>query len=98
MVKKEKVEKIVTSKDKDIKLCILTSKFYDRSLAYFMFLFELAKEDFPQLEFKDVECQTYGGRNRKGMCGIEFSVTKKTMPDSYKETSDEIINTHYPTV
>lgn len=98
MITKDKVEKIMSVETNGERHCILTSRYYDRSIAYFMFLFELAKEDFPELEFKDTECQTYGGRDRKGLCGIEFKVKRETMPDGYKELSGQTICTYYPTV
>lgn len=97
MITKDKVEKIVTTKDNDTRLCILTSRYYNSSLEYFLFLFELAKEDFPELVAKDCEIRQYAGRFRKGHCGLEFQVTRETMPEEYKEWSDHLICTYFPT-
>lgn len=97
MITEGNVEKIVTSKDHDTRLCILTSKYYDSSLAYFLFLFEIAKRDFPEIEAKDCEIRQYTGRFRKGMCGLEFKIQADTIPEEYKEYSDHVINTYFPT-
>lgn len=97
MITKDKVEKIVTSKEHNARLCILTSRYYSSSLAYFLFLFKIAKEDFPELTHEQCEIKQYAGRFRKGLCGLEFKVTSETMPEEYKEYSDNVINTHFPT-
>jgi hypothetical protein len=57
----------------------------------------LAKKDFPELTEEDCEIKKYTGRFRKGHCGLEFKVTSKTMPEEYKEFTDEVINSFYPT-
>lgn len=97
MITKDEVEKIVTTKQNGTRLCILTSRYYDSSLAYFLFLKELAKEDFPELLPSQIEIKRYAGRFRKGMCGIEFQVKCDTMPADYKEWSDHCILTTFPT-
>ena len=97
MITADKVEKIVTSKEHNTRLCILTSRFYDSSLAYFLFLFELAKKDFPELKAKDCQVRQYQGRFRKGMCGLEFQVISETISEEYKEWSDHCVNTYFPT-
>ena len=97
MITADKVEKIVTSKDNNVRLCILTSRYYNSSLAYFLFLFELAKKDFPNLEEKDCEIKHYRGRFRKGHGGLEFKIKVNKMPEEYKEWPDHSVNLYFPT-
>jgi ribose 5-phosphate isomerase len=96
MMTKDDVEKIVTSKG-DTRLCIITSKYYNDSLAHFLFLVEVAKETFPDLKPEDIEIKHYTGRFRKGHNGIEFTVKSDTIPDDYQELKDETICSMFPT-
>ena len=97
MMTKDKIEKIVKSKGQNTRLCIITSRHYDSSLAYFLFLFKIAKEDFPELTHEQCGIKRYTGRFRKGFCGLEFQVISETMPEGYEEYPDNIITTHFPT-
>jgi hypothetical protein len=96
MITETEVEKIVTTKG-DTKLCIITSKYYNDSLAYFLFLTEIAKKAFPELKDEDIEIKHYVGRFRKGHGGIEFSVKANKVPDDYQELSDHCICSMFPT-
>jgi len=96
MITEKEVEKIVTTKGKT-KLYIITSKYYNDSLAYFLFLTGIAKKAFPELKDEDIEIKHYVGRFRKGHGGIEFSVECDKVPDDYEELSDHGICTMFPT-
>ena len=97
MITKEDVKKMVTTKQNNKRLCILTSDYYSKTMDYFLFLIDIAKESFPELEPKDIKINHYTGRFHKGQCGIEFSVVCKCIPDGYKEVSDHTVCTMYPT-
>ena len=97
MITEDKVEKIVAPEKDGTRFCILTSRYYDDSLAYFLFLFGIAKKDFPELEEKDCKTHQYAGRFRKGMRGLEFSIKADAMPEEYKEWSNDCICTYFPT-
>jgi hypothetical protein len=97
MIDKTDVKKIVTTKQDNKRLFILTSGYYSKTLDYFLFLIDIAKESFPELEPKDIKINHYTGRFHKGQCGIEFSVVCKNVPDGYEEYGDRMVCTHYPT-
>jgi len=96
MITEADVEKIVTTKG-DTRLCIITSRYYNDSLAHFLLLVEVAKETFPELKDEDIEIKHYTGQFRKGHNGIEFTVKSDTIPDDYQELKDEIICSMFPT-
>ena len=91
------VKKMAATKQNNKRLFILTSDFYSKTMDYFNFLIDIAKESFPELKPKDIKINHYTGRFHKGQCGIEFSVICKNIPDGYKEMSDRMICAHYPT-
>lgn len=91
-----KVQKIVTTKENNRRLCIITSKLYDSSIAYFQYLSGIARRDFV-LEDTDISIKCYVGRFRKGLFGIEFEVYREEMPDGYEELSDHAIIEMFPT-
>lgn len=97
MIPKDEVKKMVTTKDGVTRLCILYSQYYIDSLAYFLFLTEIAKETFPKLKPEDIKIKQYTGRFKKGLYGIEFTVESDIIPDDYKETSDYVICSMFPT-
>lgn len=53
---------------------IIRTNTYSRDLDYFVYLFEEAKKDFPNLSFYDVAIVHFGGVRYKGTWGIEFTV------------------------
>jgi hypothetical protein len=97
MIAEEKLDKMVTTKNGNHRLCIITSRSYNDTMEYFHFLMEVARKDFPELTDKDVMVKRYAGRFRKGMFGIEFQIDCDDMPESYEETSDRVICSMYPT-
>ncbi len=97
MIDRTEVKKMVTTKQKNKRLCILTSSYYSKTMDYFNFLIDIAKEEFPHLEPKDIKINHYTGRFHKGQCGIEFSVECRCIPDGYEEVSDSTVCTMYPT-
>ena len=64
-------------------VCVIRTRTYAHSLAYFNKLLAVARETFPDLDDKDVEVQKYGGDTIKRTCGIEFSVALTECPPGY---------------
>lgn len=71
--------------DNNIRVAIYTDN-YGASLKKFNDLYEIARGDFPKLEYKDIEVVVYGGDRIKYHFGIEFNleITRK-MPEDYLE-------------
>ncbi len=64
------------------KICVIRENAYGSNLNKFLSLYEMAKEDFPELKVEDVEIVQYGGRYYVRTFGIEFKIFGK-VPDSY---------------
>ena len=47
MIDKKDVKKMVTTKQNNVRLFILTSDYYSKTMDYFNFLIDIAKEEFP---------------------------------------------------
>jgi hypothetical protein len=90
------IEKIVTTKPENRRLCIITSKLYSSSMDYLNHLIGIAQKDFI-LTDSEISVKCYSGRFRKGMFGIEFEITTDEMPTEYKELSDDTICDMFPT-
>jgi hypothetical protein len=65
---------------------VVRTRLYDNSVQYWLDLVEIAKQDFPDLNLKEVETIVYGGDSIRKTRGIEFTLKRPVeIPQGYFE-------------
>ena len=72
-------------KEQTDKYCVIRTRIYSSSLSQILELFDVAKNDFPDIKPTDVSVVCYGGEPHKRKYGLEFEKSKRgIVPEDYK--------------
>jgi hypothetical protein len=83
-------EYIKNTKNPDKIHFVIRTRLYNDSIQYYLDLVEIAKQDFPEkdypdLNMKEIQAVVYGGDRFRKTRGIEFTLENVKIPKEYKE-------------